>query len=354
VTSTASPAGSPAVFVRVPHAWCHASASAIAEVADATEEFGFDGVSVQDHLLSDSGVTPCGGAHGHDDRSVLEAMAVLNFLAGRTRRLRLLSGVLVLPYRSPVLLAKEIATLDNLSGGRLTLGVGVGAVAGRQADAEQQLSAHARIAQREFQAMGVRGDRGSLMDEMLEAMIALWEHDSASFHGRHVNFEGLDLYPKPVQQPHPPVWIGGRSEAALRRVARIGDGWFPSQASPDLIVAGRARITEFVGEVGRAVPVDQGVNLFASIAKDGAAARAVIVAALGRRFKHPDALWNATLSGNPDEVLDQMRAYIAAGVTAFDVKLLPLGIPETLAQLQLLADTILPALRSERLGEATA
>lgn len=222
-----------AVFVRVPHAWCHVSPSAIHEVSAAAEELGFDGVSVQDHLLSESGVTPCGDAHGQDDRMVLEALSVLNYLAGRTRRLRLLSGVLVLSYRDAILLAKEVATLDVLSRGRLVVGVGVGAVGGGQADAGQELSPHARIAQREFEAMGVRGGRGGLMDEMLESMITLWEQDSATFHGRLISFDGLDLFPKPVQDPHPRIWIGGRSDAALRRVARLGDGWFPSHASPD-------------------------------------------------------------------------------------------------------------------------
>jgi alkanesulfonate monooxygenase SsuD/methylene tetrahydromethanopterin reductase-like flavin-dependent oxidoreductase (luciferase family) len=338
------------VFVRVPHAWCHAGASAIEEVAEAAEELGFDGVSVQDHLLSDPAVTPCGKHHGHDDRTVLEAMAVLNYIAGRTRRIRLLSGVFVLPYRDPVLLAKEAATLDVLSGGRLVFGVGIGAVAGKGPDGRQRLNAHVQIARREFAAMGVHGDRGPLMDEMLDAIIALWDEDAPSFEGRHVRFDALDLYPKPVQRPHPPIWIGGRSEAALGRVARVGDGWFPSQATPELIATGRARIAKLAAEAGRARPVDQGVNLFASVAAREEAAKAVIVDALGRRFSNPTALWAATLAGTPAAVLEQMRAFSAAGVNAFDLKILPLGLAATLSQMRLIAEHILPALRPRPVG----
>lgn len=339
--------GAVRVFIRVPHAWCHAGQAAIDEVAQAAEELGFDGLSVQDHLLSDPSVTPCGSDHGHDDRTVLEAMGVLHYLAGRTRRLRLLSGVFVLPYRNPILLAKEAATLDVLSGGRLVMGVGVGAVVGAATDGGQRLSSHARIAQREFEAMGVRGDRGGLMDEMLEAMIALWEDETASFRGRHVQFDALDLFPKPVQRPHPPIWVGGRSEAALRRVARLADGWFPSQASPELIAAGRARIAELATEAGRPVPTDQGVNLFASVADRDETARAPVADALGRRFRDEDALWAATLAGSPQTVAERMAAFAAAGVNAFDLKLLPLPVGRTLAQLRLIAADVLPALRGD-------
>jgi len=342
------------VFVRVPHAWCHAGPAAIDEVAAAAEELGFDGVSVQDHLLSDPAVTPCGSRHGQDDRTVFEAMGVLHYLAGRTHRLRLLSGVFVVPYRNTILLAKEGATLDVLSGGRFIFGVGVGAVLGKEADGAQRLSAHARIAQREFAAMGVRGDRGALIDEMLDAIVALWEQDAPSFHGRHVAFGSLDLYPKPVQQPHPPIWIGGRSDAALRRVARIGDGWFPSQASPDLIAAGRARILELAAEGGRPAPLDQGVNLFAAIADTTDIARGVVADALGRRFRDTDALWEATLAGTPGAVVEQMATYASAGVNAFDLKLLPLAVPETLRQLERIATDVLPAVRARSAGTKLA
>lgn len=332
------------LFVRVPHAWCIASPAAIDEVAQAAEELGFAGVSVQDHLLSDSAVSPCGPAHDGDDRTVLEAMGVLTWIAGRTRRLRLLSGVFVLPLRNPILLAKQAATLDVLSDGRLVFGAGLGALVGAPSDGGQRLSAHARIAQREFEAMGVRGDRGPITDEWLAAIIALWTGDAATFAGRHVAFDGLDLLPRPVQEPHPPIWIGGRSEAALRRVARYGDAWFPSQASARLVASGRARIEELARQAGRPAPADQGVNLFASVADDDETARAALAGGLGRRFEDADALWDATLAGSPTGILARIGAYRAAGVTALDLKLLPLRVTDILSQMRRLAADVLPAL----------
>jgi probable F420-dependent oxidoreductase len=332
------------VFVRVPHAWCHASVAALDEVAQAAEELGFDGISVQDHILSDASVTPCGRAHGGDDRTVFEALGVLTWLAGRTSQIRLLTGVLVVPWRDPILTAKETATLDVLSGGRLVLGVGIGALVGASEDGQQRLNAHARLAQREFSAMGVRGDRGPRTDEFLAALVALWTREGAAFRGEHIAFEAIDLIPRPVQQPHPPIWIGGRSAAALRRVARFGNGWFPSQASVDLIRAGRAAIAAHAAQIGRPVPVDQGVNLFASIGDADEAAYAAIADALGPRFATREALTGATIAGRPDTVLRRIAAYCSAGVNAIDLKLLPLGTVDTIGQMRRLALDVLPAI----------
>jgi probable F420-dependent oxidoreductase len=322
------------------------------EVAQAAEELGFDGVSVQDHLLSDSSVTPCGRAHGGDDRTVFEALGVLTWLAGRTRRVRLLTGILVLPWRDPILTAKETATLDVLSAGRLVLGVGIGALVGASVDGQQRLSAHARLAQREFSAMGVRGDRGPRTDEFLAALVELWTRDGATIRGEHIAFEDVDLLPRPVQQPHPPIWVGGRSEAALRRVARLGSGWFPSQASVELVRAGRAAIAAHAAEIGRPVPVDQGVNLFASIGDTDDTAHAAIADALGPRFATHGALTGATIAGRPDTVLARIAAYRSAGVNAIDLKLLPLGTADTVAQMRRLALDVLPAIAGRRAAGA--
>jgi probable F420-dependent oxidoreductase len=334
------------LFVRVPHAWCTASLAAIDEVAQATEEFGFQGVSVQDHLLSDATVAPCGHLHAGDDRTVFEALGVLTYLAGRTRRVRLLAGVLVLPYRHPVLLAKEAATLDVLSNGRLVFGVGIGALLGRGADAGQRLGAHARIAAREFEAMGVSGDRGALVDEYLTVIEALWASESASFAGRHVRFEDLVMLPRPVQRPRPPIWIGGRSAAARRRAALRGDGWFPSQAPAESVAEGRRQIAAIAAEHGRPAPRDVGVSLFAAVGTSDGAAQQTIADGLGRRYENLDALRAATIAGTPATVLRRIEGYRAAGATALDLKILPLRVPDTLHQLRLLAAEVLPALAS--------
>ncbi len=143
------------------------------------------------------------------DTPIADTVATLAFLAGATERVRLASGILLLPQRNPVVLAKELAGIDVLSGGRLILGIGVGSVEG------------------EFDALGVpfreRGARGS---EHIEVIRALWTQEQPAFEGRFTSFSGIQSRPLPVQQPHPPIVIGGYSDAAHRRTITQGDGWY--------------------------------------------------------------------------------------------------------------------------------
>ena len=330
------------VFVRLPHAWCGASLDAIVQVAEAAEALGFAGVSVQDHLLSGPAIAPCGHRHREDDRMVLEPLATLSFVAARTSRVRLLTGVLVAPFRHPIWIAKTAATLDVLSRGRLVLGVGVGAPPGRTTDGIQELGPHADIATRESALFQLPGPRGRVMDETLEALDALWADGPASYHGRLFDFEGVDLRPLPVQRPRPPIWVGGRADAALRRAALLADAWFPSQASVEVLAAGRASVLAMAAGADRPAP-RFGVNLFASIDPDGDAARDTIRDGLGHRFRSPALLFESTLAGTPAEVRERMLEYVAAGCTAFDLKLLPLTADETVAQMGSLAREVLPA-----------
>ena len=156
-----------------------------------------------------SGVFPGGG-------DALEQLALMAFVAGRTRTLRLVSSVMILPYRNPVLTAKMLATIDVLSRGRVTVGVGVGWL------------------REEFEALEAPDfeRRGAASDEYLRIFKTLWTQDPASFDGEFYRFDALRCLPQPVQKPHPPIWIGGHSAPALRRVARYGDGWHPVGANP--------------------------------------------------------------------------------------------------------------------------
>ena len=172
-------------------------------VARTADELGFDAIAVPEHIVvPDDMVELMGPFWSH-------AMTVMAFVAGATSRIVVDSSVIVLPYHHPVVLAKAISTLDVLSGGRVRLSIGVG------------------HAEREFEVLGVPfHERGRVTDEYLGAMIELWTSDSPAFEGAHVAFEGIAFEPKPVQSPHPPIWIGGNSEAAMRRAARH-DGWYP-------------------------------------------------------------------------------------------------------------------------------
>lgn len=340
-----APASPPRLIVRVPHAWCGAGPGAIDEVAHAAEELGFWGLSVQDHILQHSSVVSCGSRHaGGDDRTVFEALGTLAFLAGRTRTVRLVTAVLVLAYRHPILLAKEVATIDQLSGGRLVLGVGIGALARQHIDGAQRLTPHAEIARREFEALGVRAHRGRQANEYLEALNALLVQDPASYHGRYVSFDELDLHPRPVQQPRPPIWVGGRSGEALVRATLLADGWFPSQANASGIATGRRQMAAIAAGQGRRAPSDQGVNLFASVGQSNRAAENLMVDALRHRFPDHEALLDATIAGNPERFAQRISQYVAAGVNAFDLKLLPLGVSETIEQLRTIADEVVPLL----------
>jgi probable F420-dependent oxidoreductase len=141
----------------------------------------------------------------------LDALSILGVLAGATERLRLVTSVLVLPYRNPVLTAKMVATLDVLSGGRVTLGVGVGWL------------------KEEFEALGSPDfeRRGAVTDEWIAILKQLWTTSPAGFTGQFYDYADVRCEPFPLQKPHPPIWVGGHSRAALRRTARHGDGWHP-------------------------------------------------------------------------------------------------------------------------------
>jgi probable F420-dependent oxidoreductase len=174
-------------------------------VARTAEELGFDDISVSEHLVLPPDLSAAmGGFWPH-------AMTAMAFMAGATSRIRVNSAILVLPLHHPVALAKAIATLDVMSGGRVTVTFGLG------------------VAPAEFAALGVPFERrGKVADEAVAAMKELWTSDAPEFAGEFVQFSGVVFEPKPVQKPHPPLWFGGRSLAAFRRAAREGDGWAPA------------------------------------------------------------------------------------------------------------------------------
>lgn len=182
-------------------------------VARTADEVGFDCISIPEHIVvPDEMVELMGSNWSH-------AMTVMAFVAGATSRIEVDSAVIVLPYHHPVVLAKAIATLDVLSGGRVRVSAGVG------------------HAEREFEVLGVPfHERGRVTDEHLGAMIELWTSDRPSFQGRYVSFDGIAFEPKPRRSPHPPIIIGGNSPAAIRRAARH-DGWFPWLLTADELPA---------------------------------------------------------------------------------------------------------------------
>ena len=197
-----------------------ASPEALDTLVTRAEGWGFSSVMIADHIVfpvtikSKYPYTVSGAFPGQGD--ALEQLSLMAFVAGKSRTLRLISSVMILPYRNPVVTAKMLATIDVLSGGRVTVGVGVGWL------------------REEFEALGAPDfdRRGAVSDEYLRIFKALWTQEPASYHGEFYRFDSVRCLPHPLQKPHPPIWVGGHSKAALRRVARLGDGWHPVGANP--------------------------------------------------------------------------------------------------------------------------
>jgi probable F420-dependent oxidoreductase len=189
-------------------------------LATAAEAAGFHSLVVIEHVVwpthyeSRYPYSPTGRLPGGPETPLPDPLIWMAFAAAATSRLRFMTGILILPLRNPVVLAKELATLDSMSGGRIDLGIGVGWLA------------------EEFEAIGVPfAARGRRTDEAVAAMRALWDKDDASFAGEHVRYSGMSCNPKPAQG-RVPIIVGGHSEVAARRAARLGDGFFPATGSP--------------------------------------------------------------------------------------------------------------------------
>jgi probable F420-dependent oxidoreductase len=206
------------------------SASGIAELARVAEEAGFDGYGFTDHPAPSQEWLDSGG---HD---ALDPFVSLAFVAAATTTLRLVPNIVVLPYRNPFVVAKAGATLDVLSGGRFTLATGAGYL------------------RPEFEALGVDPDeRNELFDEAIDAIKAIWTGDDVTFRGRHFTAEGVTAHPRPVSDPHPPIWIGGNSAGARRRVAERADGWAPFPAHPLMAEYIRTSALDTLEKLGTAI-----------------------------------------------------------------------------------------------------
>jgi len=197
------------------------SGDAVADVARAAEAAGFDALAFTEHPMPPDRWLNAGG---HD---ALDPFIALAWAAAATERLRLLTNITVLPYRNPFLLAKTVATLDALSGGRVILGAAAGYL------------------RSEFQALGVDFDeRAALFTEALQVIRAIWTGDDISFEGRHFTAKGITAHPRPVSTPHPPIWIGGNTAAARERVTKYGDGWCPFPAPAVLAQTARTAVMD--------------------------------------------------------------------------------------------------------------
>jgi probable F420-dependent oxidoreductase len=214
--------------------------SFVRAVGREAEARPFDSLWVAEHVVffdeyasqypyADTGRFPGGG-----DTGLLEPLTALAYLAAVTDRVRLGTGICLVPQRNPVYTAKQVVDVDVLSGGRVDFGVGVGWL------------------KEEFDVLGMPfAQRGARMDEYLTVMKALWTDDVSEHHGPHYDLPPCRLYPKPAQSPHPPIHVGGESDAALRRVAAHGDGWYTFNRLPDDLDEPLERLDALLAERGR-------------------------------------------------------------------------------------------------------
>ncbi len=325
------------------------SPDAIVRVAEAAEELGFDALTVHDHIVFNGFWIASGmpGAIGPgDDRDLYEALETLTFAAARTSRVLLVASVIIIPIRHPVLLAKQIATLDALSGGRFVLGAGVGPPLRATEYETTKLGPHRGNAAKEYDAVGVSGNRGPRTDEYLEAMFEIWANDKATYHGKYVSFDEIEVFPKPIQRPRPPVWIGGRSEFALRRAAKLADGWNPSQPSPGQLAELVPELEALYKEAGRSGPDTVGINIHSVIAESDEAAAAIAEPSARKLFPTDEEYEQRTIVGSPDTFARRVGEFVDAGANYIELKPLYPDVDHLLDQMKSIAKNVMPSFKS--------
>ncbi|MBN8927254.1 MAG: hypothetical protein BGO51_05560 [Rhodospirillales bacterium 69-11] len=277
-----------------------ATPAIMAETARLGEELGFDYLTMTDHVALPDTSTPgypyseSGAFYSPDPGHRVEQLTAAAWVAAKTAMIRIVLAVMVVPHRPAVLAAKMLSTIDVLSEGRLTVGIGAGWL-------KPEIDA---VATTPF------AERGAVTDEYLDAFRVIWTQDRPVFHGKYTRLDGLLLDPKPVQSPYPPIWVGGESGPSMRRAARIGDAWYPigtNNAHPldtlPRLTAGIARLRSLTEKAGRDPAA---VGVVYRIKRHGHAAP-------------PASDGNRRLFTNGiDAVIEDVHALRAAGVTAMD------------------------------------
>src|SRR3989454_1527659 len=253
-------------------------------------------------------------------------MTTLAAVAALTRRLKFGPSVFITPFRTPVVAAREIAMIDYLSGGRMLPACGIGV--------EQE---------REFLAAGVPfKERGRRTDEAIAIMRRVWAEDEVTFAGEFWKLDKITVLPKPAQQPMP-LWIGGNSEAAMRRAGRLGDGWIPSFITPAELRVGVEKTLAFAIEAGREVPADHfGALFYYCLDPDPVVARGLATPFIPRGRADDATLERCTAFGPPALVRERLEEYVAGGASKFILR--PMCPPDRmLDQLGQLATDVVPA-----------
>jgi probable F420-dependent oxidoreductase len=268
--------------------------------AQRAEALGFYCITIADHVIVPTHISvpypytvdgkyPGTGYH-------LETLTTMSFLAGATDRIRFITSVMILPYRNPIVTAKMLASLDVLSGGRVIVGAGVGWM------------------KEEFETIRTEAyeERGKVTDEYIAAFRELWTSNKPSFNGKYCSFSDIIFLPKPVQKPTIPIWIGGHSKQAIRRAARLGDGWHPIGGVPTIPLEPE----------GIKKDLEMLVDYALKAGRDPKQIRIVLKGSLFDREKQITPGKRRRFIGAAEEIASDIRDYRGAGVDTmiFDVR----------------------------------
>lgn len=289
----------------------------IPQFAQRVESLGYDYLCSGEHMMF----------HGPVPNSIV-ALAVA---AGATQKIKLMSTVVLLPLYTPMVVAKQTATLDVASNGRYHMGIGVGGEFPK-----------------EFEACGVPvKQRGSRSNEALEVITKLWAEKNVTFEGRYSKFSGVTLDPHPTQKPHPPIWVAGRKEPAMKRAALYADGWIPYMYTPEMLHESLEKIDQFGKEAGRDMSKFRpGLFIFAAVYPDRDQAREQAARALGKNYAQDFSkiAGRYTLYGNPDDCRKRLKEYIDAGARTVLVSW-ACRAEDIDQNMKLVADEVMPAFR---------
>ena len=299
----------------------------IAEFARRAEELGFDRVTIGEHIMD-----------GNPPRSTLMGIPAMAAAAGATRTLRVMTGIVIAPLYHPVMLAKMAATLDLVSNGRLDLGIGISGQ---------------RDTQIEFEALDISlRTRGRRTDEIMQVMKRLWTEEHVTHRGRFFNFEDVTLLPRPVQQPYPPIWVAGRSEAAMRRAALLGDGWYPYLFTVRRLRRSNETVRNYAEEASRDLSgFHWGLNQPTAISHNPKDALERAVSNVGQRYvtaerSAEDIATALCITGTPEDCIGAVEERVDAGVRDFIFSFLSSDAEGMFGQMEMFAHSVMPHFRS--------
>ena len=282
----------------------------------SADALGFDSVWVGDHVVIPRQIasaypySPTGTPPFQPDEPALEPLTLLSYLAGCTSRVRLGVSVLIVPHRNPLYAAKVLSTLDVLSGGRVICGVGSGWM------------------REDFDALGLNfARRGDETDEWVRIFKTCWLESEPEYHGRLYGFAKVKFEPKPVQKPHPPVWVGGNSRRAMRRAIELGDAWHPGWSRPDQLATQRRELEAMAAKAGRD-PATIDLTLLRPM----------------QILDRPAAGPRRALIGTPEQVVEDIQSYEAVGVSHLVLGFRTTNGQEMLRQVERFAAEVRPQL----------